>query len=258
MIGLTGYLNAMKNSGALDCVMYFAGVSGSCWTMALYYNQLTNTNPKKLVDHLKSHVNTHWANMSNFIALLTSSPENSKLLLQGAIQRFSQQKGDITLVDIFGVLMGQTLLSKKRDILPTEASGKDTTSNVEKSDVGEFSRSDMYLSGQSEFIKDGSEPMPIYCVVRHDITVGKSFEERLKELKERRGNQKAEIEKLEKKKEVIENEQSDAYQWFEFTPYEVGCEELEAWVPMWSFGRKFENGKDVEKLPEQTLDILLG
>lgn len=259
MIGLSGYLNAMKKSGALDCVMYFAGVSGSCWTMSLYYNQLTNANPRKLVDHLKSHVNTHWANMSNFITLLTSSPENSKLLLQGVVQRFNQQKGDISLVDIFGVLMGQTLLSKKRDILPTEKEGKDTTSIVEGSNVGEFSGEDMYLSGQSKYLKDGSEPMPIYCVVRHDITIGKSFEDRLKEIKEKRGgNKKAEIAKLEKQKEEIEEEQKDAYQWFEFTPYEVGCEELEAWVPMWSFGRKFENGQSVEKLPEQTLDILMG
>lgn len=259
MIGLSGYLNAMKKSGALDCVMYFAGVSGSCWTMSLYYNQLTNANPRKLVDHLKSHVNTHWANMSNFITLLTSSPENSKLLLQGVVQRFNQQKGDISLVDIFGVLMGQTLLSKKREILPTEKEGKDTTSIVEGSNVGEFSGEDMYLSGQSKYLKDGSEPMPIYCVVRHDITIGKSFEDRLKEIKEKRGgNKKAEIAKLEKQKEEIEEEQKDAYQWFEFTPYEVGCEELEAWVPMWSFGRKFENGQSVEKLPEQTLDILMG
>jgi phospholipase A2 len=178
MIGLTGYLNAMKNSGALDCVMYFAGISGSCWTMALYYNQLSKANPQQLETHLKSHVNTHWANMSNFTNLLTSSPENSKLLMQGAIQRFYQQKGDISLVDIFGVLMGQTLLSKKRDILPSEKEGKDVASTIEESNVGEFKKHDMYLTEQSQFLKDGSEPMPIYCVVRHDITLGKSFEDR--------------------------------------------------------------------------------
>jgi phospholipase A2 len=262
MIGLTGYLNAMKKSGALDCVMYFAGVSGSCWTMALYYNQLTNAQPQQLKTHLISHVNTHWANMSNFINLFASTPENSKLLLQGAIQRFTQQKGDISLVDIFGILVGGTLLSKKRTVLPSEKEGKDTSSTTEENTtVGEFDQSDMYLSGQSEFLKDGSEPMPIYCVVRHDITQGKSFEDRIKELKEKlekgNANKEAEIAKLEKQKE-IEDQRKDAYQWFEFTPYDMGCEEIEAWIPMWSFGRKFEHGKNIERLPEQTLDVLMG
>lgn len=261
MIGLTGYLGAMKASGALDCVMYFAGISGSCWTMAMYYNQLSQANPQKLETHLKSHVNTHWANMSNFTNLLTSSPENSKLLMQGAIQRFYQQKGDISLVDIFGVLMGQTLLSKKRERLPSEKDGKDTTSTTEGYNVGEFKKQDMYLTGQSQFLKDGSEPMPIYCVVRHDITLGKSLEDRLRELKERRDgtNKATEMASIEKKaKEIEEAKQKEGYQWFEFTPYEMGCEEIEAWVPMWSFGRKFENGKNVERLPEQTIDILMG
>jgi phospholipase A2 len=27
---------------------------------------------------------------------------------------------------------------------------------------------------------------------------------------------------------------------------------------MWAFGREFEKGKNLERLPEQTLDILMG
>ncbi|GAA5812698.1 hypothetical protein MFLAVUS_006156 [Mucor flavus] len=260
MIGLTGYLSAMKNSGVLDCTMYFAGISGSCWTMALYYNQLTQSSPQKLKQHIKSHVNTHWANVSNFINLLTSSPENSKLLMQGAIQRFYQQNGDISLVDIFGVLMGQTLLTKKRESLPSEKAGQDVTSKREGSEVGEFEPRDMYLTGQAHYIKDGLEPMPIYSVVRHDITLGKTFEHRIEEIKRKldAASKPTEVANLETKKKDIENQQKDAYQWFEFTPYDVGCEEMEAWVPMWSFGRKFEGGKNIERLPEQTLDILIG
>ena len=26
------------------------------------------------------------------------------------------------------------------------------------------------------------------------------------------------------------------FQWFEMTPFEIGCDELEAWVPTWGFG----------------------
>lgn len=31
-----------------------------------------------------------------------------------------------------------------------------------------------------------------------------------------------------------------------------------AWIPIWAFGRKFENGKSLEKIPEQSLGILMG
>lgn len=54
---------------------------------------------------------------------------------------------------------------------------------------------------------------------------------------------------------------SDAwFQWFEMTPYEVGSDELAAWVPTWAFGRRFEQGRSVPgaNLPEQSLALLLG
>lgn len=48
------------------------------------------------------------------------------------------------------------------------------------------------------------------------------------------------------------------FQWFEMTPYEIGSDELEAWCPTWGFGRRFEGGRSVEGLPEQSLALLLG
>lgn len=33
---------------------------------------------------------------------------------------------------------------------------------------------------------------------------------------------------------------------------------LSAWIPVWAFGRKFQEGKSLEKLPEQSLGILMG
>ncbi|KAJ3024176.1 hypothetical protein HKX48_005579 [Thoreauomyces humboldtii] len=50
------------------------------------------------------------------------------------------------------------------------------------------------------------------------------------------------------------------YRWWEFTPYEVGCSVADSgsWVPTWAFGRRFEDGECCEKLPEQSLGLLLG
>jgi len=42
------------------------------------------------------------------------------------------------------------------------------------------------------------------------------------------------------------------------TPYEVGCDELQAWCPTWSFGRPFAQGQSQQGLPEQSLALLLG
>lgn len=233
MIGLTGYLNAMKKSGALDCTMYFTGISGSCWTMALYYNQLTNADPVRMEQHFQSHLTTHWANMSNFINMLTASPEKSKLLLQGAIQRYHQQNGDLSLVDIFGMLMGGTLLTKKPAHTKEPKDQEEMNQKMKESDtMDEMNiKRAMHLTGQAEFLKDGSEPLPIYCVVRHDIAYGKTFEDRIKELKKtafKSTQEKKELETLKKKTQKFQDEQpSDAYQWFEFTPYDMGCEEME-------------------------------
>ena len=46
--------------------------------------------------------------------------------------------------------------------------------------------------------------------------------------------------------------------WYEFTPHEVGASWLNAYVPSWSFGRRFKNGTSVNFAPEQNFGILMG
>ena len=46
--------------------------------------------------------------------------------------------------------------------------------------------------------------------------------------------------------------------WYEFTPYEVGASWLNAYIPTWAFGRKFNNGASVMNAPEQSLGTLFG
>ncbi|CAO3703567.1 unnamed protein product [Rhizopus stolonifer] len=194
MIGLTGYLNAFKQTGVWDCALYLSGISGSCWAMSLYYHPFIGADTERLREHLKEKCQVHWANMSNFLHTLTLSPEHTKAMIRGVIQRGQRAH----LVDVFGALMGSRLFNN-----PGISTG---------------------LSGQQRWLENGQEPMPIYCVVRH----------------------------------MVENDQSDVYQWFEFTPYDMGCEELEAWIPTWAFGRRFQENKNMERLPEQSLDIMNG
>jgi phospholipase A2 len=44
----------------------------------------------------------------------------------------------------------------------------------------------------------------------------------------------------------------------EYTPFEIGSEFLGSFIPTWSFGREFKNGKSIDNAPEQTLGYHLG
>lgn len=46
--------------------------------------------------------------------------------------------------------------------------------------------------------------------------------------------------------------------WFEFTPYEFGSHNYQAYIPIWSVGRTFKQGQSVDTDPEQPLYYMLG
>lgn len=89
-------------------------------------------------------------------------------------------------------------------------------------------RQNIYLSNQRNIIADGKHIFPIYTAVNPGDNL--------------------------------------QYNWFEFTPFEVGCTNLKAFTPTWAFGRKFLNGKAISSTtvagdqygPEQTLGYYLG
>ncbi|CAO3630753.1 unnamed protein product [Cunninghamella echinulata] len=264
LLGLTGYLNGMKKAGILDCVMYIAGVSGSTWAMSLYYSTLVKCDPEAMVNYLKPHVSAHFANFSRVLSLAAASPQNTKLLLQGIGQRYLQHN-TVNLVDLFGALIGSSLFTISKEINDEEEkdddSNKNETDEIKKDSIKKkgkkmvellLNKNEMKLSSQMNYFEDGSQPMPIYCVVREDVSVQeqKSIEgnEDYKEEATNDGNQEKQA----------DNEEPHMYQWFEFTSFEMGSEDINAWIPMWAFGRKFENGKNTERLPEQRIDSLLG
>ncbi|GAA5799245.1 hypothetical protein HPULCUR_004655 [Helicostylum pulchrum] len=341
MVSCSGYLNAMSETGILDCVLYMAGVSGSTWAMSQLYSPLTNASVSTLKDHLSSRIHTHIANLSNFLTVLNASRHNAKIILHGVIQRYYQQNGTISLVDIFGMLLGGTLLSRKvtvtaapdmdddedeegRDVHPAYSESIEDPSfndknakTVQEDDGAEvkprlLKKNEIKLSRQRTYFEDGSLPMPIYCAVRHEIqtpgvtkaetisskisedvvedkdteekeveekdiekdevdnkdtekeeednkdTEEKKVENKDIEAEKEESKKESEDSEVEKEGEEEEEESSDLYQWFEFTPYDMGSEEINAWIPIWSFGRRFESGKSIERLPEQSLGILMG
>jgi len=57
---------------------------------------------------------------------------------------------------------------------------------------------------------------------------------------------------------VLDYGSGASFDWFEFSPYEAGCQKLKAWVPMAAFGKKFDAGVSTDQAPEPTFGFLMG
>ena len=228
--GTGSYLSAQE-AGLFDCVTYTAGVSGSCWLQTLYNSSIGGRKHDKVVEHLKRRIGCHIAYPPTALGLLTTSP-TSKYLLSGYIEKL---KGDAAaefgLVDIYGLLLAARLLIPRFDL------------NVVSSDLK--------LSNQRAYLEKGTNPLPIYTAVRHEIPLEEKTSEK----------ERAQGVASEKTKEIARKE--SWFQWFEFTPFEFWCEELDAGIPTWSIGRQFQDGHDIPResglsLPELRVPLLMG
>jgi len=228
--GAGSYL-AAQEAGLFDCVTYTAGVSGSCWLQTLYNSSLGGRRHDKLVEHLKHRIGVHIAFPLTALSLLNTAPTN-KFLLSGFVEKLKgDPQANFGLVDIYGLLLAARLL-------------------VPKGELGVEDR-DLKLSNQRAFVDRGSSPMPIYTAVRHEIPIEeeKTAKERIEGGASERTRERA--------------KQEAWFQWFEFTPYELWCEELEAGIPTWSIGRHFANGRNVLNennlaIPEMRVPLMLG
>ena len=229
LVAGTGSLSAAAEDGLFDCVTYTAGVSGSCWLQSLYFSTVTGRNFHATIEHLKARLGTHIAYPPVAFSSFVSAPTN-KYLLDGMVEKLrGDPKADFGLVDVYGLLLSARLL-------------------VPKGELG-INEKDFKLSNQTDYIKYGENPLPVYTAVRHEIPalVASSASE---------GHAPDEEAKAIAKKEAW-------FQWFEITPYEFFCEEFSAGIPTWAMGRKFKNGSDVPTdegfyLPEIRMSLLLG
>ncbi|KAF9971676.1 hypothetical protein BGZ73_005291 [Actinomortierella ambigua] len=228
MVSALGYMTAAKKSGLFDCAMYVAGVSGSCWMIAQYMT-LGQRSFSKTKEHFKQSLGVHFVHYPSFIDTMLNNPGAAQLVLEGIVQKYSKNRV-LTLVDAFGTLLaGRLLIHRERD-----------GDNEEWVDPLDFK-----MSQQSRWTNYGDQPMPIYTAVSHVLPAPP---------KPVQGGPELVVD------DEVTKEEDDPhyYQWFEVTPYEFGSEETSAWIPTWSFGRRFVEGKSIENIPETNLAILLG
>ncbi|KAF1823866.1 FabD/lysophospholipase-like protein [Dissoconium aciculare CBS 342.82] len=223
--GASSYLSAHE-TGLFDVVTYSAGVSGSCWLQALYYSSIGGLSHQNIINHLKHRIGIHIADPTAAVGLLSQAPTN-KYILSGFVEKLrGVPDADFGLVDVYGLLLAARLM-------------------VPKGELG-VSDWDLKVSNQSHYIDDGRQPLPIYTAVRHEIPTAPG-EDLAQQAKEAR----------------FQAKHYDWFQWFEWTPYEFFCEELEAGIPTWAMGRRFEGGKTMWRdngfsLPELRVPLMMG
>ena len=222
--GASSYLSAAED-GLFDCITYSAGVSGSCWLQTLYYSSIGQQNHGAIINHLKDRIGVHIAYPPALLSLLSQAPTN-KYLLSGLVEKLrGVPDADFGLVDVYGLALAARLLVPKSDL--------------------RISSYDLKISNQRFYVNDGQQPLPLYTAVRHEIPDAVDDVETL--AKEARFTAK----------------HYDYFQWFEWTPYELFGEELNAGIPTWAVGRKWQGGSTVWRenglaLPELRVPLMMG
>lgn len=201
MLNTMASLEAAKETGLWDVVTAIAGVSGSCWALNTLYSlgggafamrprstEWRTDCPSRAADiswtlqHLRERVKEPFLQPDTFTGLLNVDDPNSRAILTSTILKKASQGGDISLVDVYGVLVSTRLYLPSPSLPPPPRP---------------LSLRALKTSAQRDFIDDGGAPLPIYTTVRHDIPPPAELE-------------KAEKESEDKAKEIV---QKAEYTW---------------------------------------------
>ncbi|KAJ7332344.1 hypothetical protein JRQ81_014524 [Phrynocephalus forsythii] len=108
MVGFSGVMKALYESGVLDCATYIAGLSGSTWYMSSLYSHpdFPVKGPKEINEELRKCVS------HNPLKLLT--PQKVKRYIE-ALWKKKRSGQPVTFTDIFGMLIGETLIQNRMD-----------------------------------------------------------------------------------------------------------------------------------------------
>ncbi|KAF6075460.1 phospholipase A2 group IVA [Phyllostomus discolor] len=109
MVGFSGVMKALYESGILDCTTYVAGLSGSTWYMSTLYSHpdFPEKGPEEINKELMKHVS------HNPLLLLT--PQKVKRYVE-SLWKKKRSGQPVTFTDIFGMLIGETLIHDRMNI----------------------------------------------------------------------------------------------------------------------------------------------
>ncbi|KAI9193612.1 acyl transferase/acyl hydrolase/lysophospholipase [Polychytrium aggregatum] len=235
-----GYCKGIYDSGFWDCIMYMAGVSGGCLTLATYFTTSGRSVPN-MIEHIKRTIVHHPADPIHLYQILQEDLEKR-------------------VHKVFSGLALKKVLDLPRGVIDT--CGCIMNCFFYGGISGNWDDDHFKLSHHSKFLEGGQNPMPIYTCTRHERPWADKFDPDLpKEEYEAMLKTYETRDALKEKSEFDPRDPNSPcawWQWFEITPFQLGCDELQAWVPTWAFGRKFVNGKSINVVPEQNFSLIIG
>ncbi|XP_012584379.1 PREDICTED: cytosolic phospholipase A2 [Condylura cristata] len=106
MVGFSGVMKALYESGILDCATYIAGLSGSTWYMSTLYSHpdFPEKGPDEINEELMKNV--------SYNPLLLLTPQKIKRYVESLWKKKSSGQ-PVTFTDIFGMLIGETLIHNR-------------------------------------------------------------------------------------------------------------------------------------------------
>ncbi|CAG8434694.1 12384_t:CDS:10 [Ambispora gerdemannii] len=225
-----GFVRGMEKSGLWDSVTYFTGVSGACWALATYYT-VAEGSVDATIEHFKQAYVIK-PSSTKFFQLLFSL-ENGLDLTFGAIEEKRINKLLTNATDIYGAVLGGYFFRKGNALIPKH----------------------FKLSQQAKLLENGANPFPIYTTIRHERP-WEDCEEAFEKCAPHNVEDNYQVLSARHEKDL--DKKKSSYQWIEFTPYEIGCDDINAWIPSWAFGRYFNKGVSTNNVPERNFALELG
>lgn len=235
-IATMGYCAEFRKTRLWDLLTYVSGVSGACWSLAAYYTW-GEGNFDKVVDHCKQRLSPLHPLSGEAVRKVLSVPGGTNVTLGPLVQKHHSGLHTVAM-DLYSVFTtGFLFLQEDASNDPGPTTKKELASQHQ-----EWFR----WSNASKYLAHGENPLPLMTAIRHERP-WKDWVDKAHPFKE--ANHSA---------QEHQDDKDAWFQWFEMSPYEIGCDELEAFVPTWAFGRPFEEGKSSMQLPEQSLALLVG